>query len=259
MMKRLTLVLLVLLLALGGLLTGCSSSKGELVMGLDNAFPPMGFLDENNEIVGFDVDVAKEVAKRLDMTLKLQPIDWGQKESELLADQIDCLWNGYTITEDRKKQVIFTEPYMQNRQVIVVKKDSEINTLADLAGKSLVLQAESSAVDALEAAADLKASLKEVVELDDNVTAFMDLESGATDAMLIDKIVADYYITINSADFRILEESLAEEDYGVGFRPDDVKLRDQVQEQLAAMAADGTLAEISIIWFGSDITTISAD
>ena len=266
-MKRLGLLLMTLLLILP-VLAGCSEDsssdtaladikeKGELVMGLDDAFPPMGFRDDNNELVGFDIDVAMEVASRMGVTLKLQPIDWSQKESELTSGQIDMIWNGYTITDERAEKVNFTDAYMRNRQVVVVKTDSDIQSLDDLAGKKLVLQAESSAVQALDDAADLKASLAEVIELKDNVMAFLDLESGATDALLIDEIVADYYITINSAGFRVLDESLAEEEYGIGFRKEDESLRNEVQKILEEMAADGKLAEISGEWFGHDLTTI---
>ena len=266
-MKKLGLMFLALLLILP-VLAGCSEksnedtaladikSKGELVMGLDDAFPPMGFRDESNELVGFDIDVAMEVARRMDVDLKLQPIDWSQKESELASGQIDMIWNGYTITAERAEKVNFTDAYMKNRQVIVVKTDSDIQALDDLAGKKLVLQAESSAVQALDAASDLKASLAEVIELKDNVMAFLDLESGATDALLIDEIVADYYITINSAAFRVLDESLAEEEYGIGFRKDEASLRNEVQRILKEMADDGKLAEISNEWFGHDLTTI---
>jgi len=260
------LLMVALLLSLG--LAGCQDSqsdnswkkvqdKGELVLGLDDAFPPMGFRDDSNNIVGFDIDVATEVCKRLDITLKLQPIDWSQKINELNTGLVDCLWNGFTITEERQNETNLTTAYMKNRQVIVVLADAPYQTLADLAGKKLVLQAESSAADALASATAFKDSLAEVVELDDNVAALMDLEAKATDAILIDEIVANYYIQKKGAGFRVLNESLADEEYGVGFRKADQALRDKVQETLEAMAKDGKLAEISTTWFGKDVTTIS--
>lgn len=231
-------------------------AAGTLILGLDSAFPPMGFVNENNEIVGFDIDLAKEVTKRMGVELKLQPIDWSSNILELNSGNIDCIWNGFTISEDRKAEVNFTDPYMQNRQVVIVRGDSDIKTLADLKGKTLCLQAGSSAADALAANADLKASLKEVVELSDNVTAFMELEGKTSDAILMDEIVAAYYITQNKKDYRILDESLADEQYGVGFRLGDQTLRDEVNSQLKAMSADGTLAKISNTWFGKDVTVI---
>ena len=231
-------------------------TAGTFILGLDSAFPPMGFVDENNEIVGFDIDLAREVCKRMGVELKLQPIDWSSNVLELNSGNIDCIWNGFSISEERKAEVNFSDAYMQNRQVVIVRNDSNINTLADMAGKTLCLQAGSSAADALSANADFKASLKEVVELTDNVTAFMELEGKTSDAILMDEIVAAYYITQNNKDYKILDESLADEQYGVGFRLGDNALRDEVNNQLKAMAADGTLAEISNTWFGKDVTVI---
>lgn len=230
--------------------------KKVFVLGLDDAFPPMGFRNDKNEIVGFDIDLAKEATKRMGVTLKLQPIDWTQKFNELNSGLIDCIWNGYSINDERKAATNITDPYMKNRQVVVVRGDSTARKLSDLAGKKLGVQAASSATDALDAAKEFKASLKQVVEFKDNVTGFLDLESKATDALLIDEIVASYYITTNKKDFRILDESLAAEEFAVGFRKADQALRDEVQKQLKAMAADGTMAKISIAWFGRDITTI---
>ncbi len=269
MKKHSLLALISLMLGLTLLTSGCAarSTGGDqslqkvltaktLVLGLDDAFPPMGFRDENNEIVGFDIDLAREVTRRMGVELKLQPIDWSQKFNELNAGTIDCLWNGYTITEERTKETNITEPYMKNRQVVVVLQDSPIKTLADLKGRKLALQAESSAADALESRPDFKASLGEVIELKDNVTALLDLKASGSDALLVDEIVAGYYIAREGKQYRILDESLAEEEYGVGFRKGDQALRDEVQRQLEAMAKDGTLARISTDWFGKDITTI---
>ena len=231
-------------------------SAGTLILGLDSAFPPMGFMNDKNEIVGFDIDLAREVTKRMGVELKLQPIDWDSNVLELNSGNIDCIWNGFTISDERKAEVNFTDAYMQNRQVVIVRGDSGITTLADLAGKTLCLQAGSSAADALASHADFKASLKNVVELSDNVTAFMELEGKTSDAILMDEIVAAYYITQNNKDYKILDESLADEQYGVGFRLGDQSLRDEVNNQLKAMAADGTLAEISDTWFGKNVTVI---
>lgn len=231
-------------------------SAGTMVLGLDDAFPPMGFRDEKNEIVGFDIDVAKEVCKRLGIELKLQPIDWDSKSLELNSGKIDCIWNGLTITEERSKEVNFTDPYMQNRQVVIVRGDSAIKTLADLEGKVVALQAASSAADALSANPEVKDSLGEIVELSDNVTAFLDLETQISDAVLMDEVVAAYYIAKNNKDFVILDEALAEETYGVGFRKGDQALRDKVNNELKAMSEDGTLTKISETWFGRDVTVI---
>ncbi|HBT19873.1 MAG TPA: amino acid ABC transporter substrate-binding protein [Peptococcaceae bacterium] len=269
-MKRKELLIIFAAAVLSLLLYGCGGGdqaaqddswkkvqeKGELVMGLDENFPPMGFRDEDGEIVGFDVDLAKEVCSRLGIELKLQPIDWDVKEQELNTGKIDCIWNGFTITEDRKKNILFTEPYMKNRQVVVVMADSNYEKLSDLEGKKLGLQAGSSAADALEKAADFKAKLGEIAEFNDNLTALMDLEKGGVDAVLMDEIVARYYMQAKNKNYRVLDEALASEEYGVGFRKNDKELMQKVQETLKAMAEDGTMAEISKKWFGKDITTI---
>lgn len=230
--------------------------KKTLVLGLDDAFPPMGFRNENNEIVGFDIDVAREVCKRLSVELVPQPIDWNAKEQELNTGKIDCIWNGFTITPARQEQLDFTEPYVGNAQVLVVRADVPIAKLSELAGKQVGLQAGSSAADALEAAVEFKATLAKVVEFKDNLTALMDLDARGVDAVVMDLLVANDNIARSGKAYRILEERLAPEEYGVGFRKGDRTLRDAVQAQLSAMAKDGSLAEIATRWFGADITTV---
>jgi polar amino acid transport system substrate-binding protein len=227
-----------------------------LVLGLDDSFPPMGFRDENNEIVGYDVDLAKEVARRLGVTLRLQPIDWNAKEQELATGEIDCIWNGFTITEERKQALTFTRPYLKNAQVIVVKGASPVNRLADLAGKTAGTQAGSSSVDAIEDAPEFKASLREIIEYKDFLTALMDLDVGGVDAIVIDLVVANDNINRSGKDFRILDETLGEEEFGIGFRKGDLALADKVWETLEAMAADGTVAQIATKWLGADISII---
>lgn len=230
--------------------------KKVFVLGLDDSFPPMGFRNENNEIVGYDIDLAKEVAKRMGVELVLQPIDWNAKEQELNTGKIDCIWNGFTITPERELAMTFTKPYLKNAQVVVVKSDSAYKTLADLAGKTVGLQAGSSAADALAAAVDFKASLKKAVEFKDNLTALMDLEINGVDAVVMDLMVANDNIIRSGKAYTILAESLAPENYGVGFRKNDIALMAKVQDILAAMAADGTIATISTKWFKADISIV---
>lgn len=231
-------------------------AKGKLVLGLDDAFPPMGFRNEDNQIVGYDIDLANEVARRLGVKLVPQPIDWNAKEQELNTGKIDCIWNGFTITDERAKAMAFTKPYLKNAQVVVVKKGAPYTTLASLAGKKVGLQAGSSAAGALDAAKDFKASLAEVVEFKDNLTALMDLETRGVDAVVMDLILAQDNIKRSGKPFVILSESLAPEVFGVGFRKGDLALRDAVQAQLEAMAKDGTVAKITTKWFGSDISVV---
>ena len=256
MKKILSLVLVVLMAA--ALFAGCAPKaveKTPFTLGLDDAFPPMGFRDDAGNLVGFDIDLATEVCNRLGYELKLQPINWTLKQQELDAGNVDCLWNGYTITEERLADNSITAPYLCNRQIIVVRADSDIATLEDMAGKKLALQSGSSANDALDGAPDFKASLGEVLLYDDNNKALMDLVSGGCEAVLMDEVVADYYVTAEK-NCKVSDISLADEEYGIGFRKADTELRDAVEKTLKEMAADGKLAEISTKWFGKDVTII---
>jgi polar amino acid transport system substrate-binding protein len=230
--------------------------KGKLVLGLDDSFPPMGFRNDDNQIVGYDIDLAREVARRLGVELVPQPIDWNAKEQELNTGKIDCIWNGFTITEERQAAMAFTKPYLRNAQVVVVKKGAPYTTLASLKGKKVGLQAGSSAADALAGAKDFRASLKQVVEFKDNLTALMDLEARGVDAVVMDLIVADDNIKRSKKPYAVLKESLAPEVFGVGFRKGDLALRDAVQAALLAMAKDGTVAKVTTRWFGQDISVV---
>ena len=230
--------------------------KGTFVLGLDDSFPPMGFRDENGEIVGFDIDVAREVAARLGVELVPQPIDWNAKEQELATGNIDCIWNGFTVTPEREAVMSFSEPYVKNAQVVVVRSDSPVNTLSDLADGAVGVQAGSSAQIAIDDTEGFRESLDEVVEFKENLTALMDLEIGGVDAVVMDLLVANDNINRSGKDFRILDETLTEEEYAIGFRKNDIALRDAVNTQLEAMAADGSLADIAVKWFGADITIV---
>lgn len=237
--------------------TGNNQATGEdtFVVGFDQNFPPMGFVGDDGQYTGFDLELAAEAAKRLNKKLVLQPIDWAAKDMELESGNIDCVWNGFTIN-GREDSYTWTEPYMDNEQVFVVRADSGISTLADLAGKVVCVQLDSSAEAALKDKPELVATFKELVTADNYNTALMDLESGAVDAVAMDEIVANYQIEKRGANFIVLEESIASEEYGVGFKLGNTELRDQVQAVLEEMAADGTMARISEKWFGKDITTL---
>ena len=268
-MKKLLLTVLLCCLVVGTIFAGGKKepavdnsleelkARGEFVLGLDDSFPPLGFREEKtNDIVGYDIDLATEVCKRLGVTLRCQPIDWNAKEQELNTGNIDCIWNGFTMTPEREEALSFTKPYLENAQVVIVRGDSQVKTLADLAGKTIGLQGGSSAADAVAANPEFQASLKEIIEVKDNLTALMDLEIGGVDAVVMDMVVGNYSIKTSGKDFVVLDESLSAEKYGVGFRKGDVKLRDEVQKILEEMAADGTVAEISTKWFDKDISVI---
>ena len=232
-----------------------TTDGGTLIVGFDQDFPPMGFMGDDGEYTGFDLELAQEVAKRLGLEYKAQPIAWDSKDMELESGNIDCIWNGFTMT-GREDDYTWTEPYMANQQVFVVANDSDINSQADLAGKIVEVQADSSAEAALKEAPELTATFKELLTTADYNTAFMDLEQGAVDAIAMDVIVAGYQIQQRNADFKILDDSLSEEEYGVGFKKGNTELRDKVQSTLEEMAEDGTLQEVSEKWFSKDVTTV---
>ena len=232
-----------------------TTDGGTLIVGFDQDFPPMGFVGDDGEYTGFDLELAQEVAKRLGLEYKAQPIAWDSKDMELESGNIDCIWNGFTMT-GREDDYTWTEPYMANQQVFVVANDSDINSQADLAGKTVEVQADSSAEAALKEAPELTATFKELLTTADYNTAFMDLEQGAVDAIAMDVIVAGYQIQQRNADFKILDDSLSEEEYGVGFKKGNTELRDKVQSTLEEMAEDGTLQEVSEKWFSKDVTTV---
>ncbi len=167
--------------------------KGQLVLGLDASFPPMGFTDENNEIVGFDIDLAEEVCKRLGVTLVKQPINWDAKEMELDGGKIDCIWNGMTITDERVEAMFIPKAYVANAQIVIVPKGSDVTTVAGMEGKKVGLQKGSSALEALQGNAVYE-KVGEVIEYEDNVTCYLDLKAGRVDAMVVDEIVGRYLI-----------------------------------------------------------------
>jgi polar amino acid transport system substrate-binding protein len=254
MKKRIaTMILIVTAVLL--IFTGCSNSaskeEDKLVIGIDDKFAPMGFRDEDNNIVGFDIDYAKAAAEKLGTEVTFQPIDWKTKEAELSSGRIDLIWNGYTITDERKEKVLFTKPYLKNAQVIVTLSDSKVTKLADLEGKVVGLQSLSSASDALNAS-PVKEKVKTVTEFADNVQALTDLKSGRLDAVVIDEIVINYYMTKEAETFKVLEESLAPEEYGIGVKKGNEELLEKLQKALDEMNEDGTAAEISNNWFGED-------
>ena len=226
------------------------------VMGLDDAFAPMGFRDDDGNIVGFDIDLATEVCKRLGYELVLQPIDWDSKEMELNNGNIDCIWNGFSITDERLESMTMSVPYIANAQVIIVKKDSGIAAKEDLAGKEIGVQKGSSAKDAVEGD-DLAGVISQMSEYPTNVDAFNDLMAGRVSAVVADVIIAKYYLATDAyADLEIIGDALAPEDYGIGFKKGNTELKDAVEGALREMVADGTAAEISAKWFGEDIMAI---
>ncbi|MDD4321842.1 MAG: amino acid ABC transporter substrate-binding protein [Acidaminococcaceae bacterium] len=257
------MVFMLTLMVTAGLIAGCggdkknatkSDSGKKIVVGLDDNFPPMGFKNEKNEIVGFDVDMAKEAAKRLGRPVEFKPIDWSSKEAELKSGRIDCIWNGLNITEERKKNMLFSKPYMECKQLLFVVKGSPIKGQADLKGKIVGMQSASTAEQNLENDKAFAATLKEVKKYPDCIAAMMDLEAGRLDAIITDEIVGRYYMSKKPGKFVCLPTPIGPiGDFGIGFRKDDTQLQGEVQKVLDEMKKDGTAGKISTKWFGSDI------
>ena len=255
-LKKVKLAVLLILTAI--LAVGCAAQSSqpeteELIMGLDDTFAPMGFRDEKGELVGFDVDLANEVAERIGVTIKFQPIDWSMKETELNAGNIDLIWNGYTITAERQEKVAFTKPYLENSQIIVTLADSDINTKVDLAGKNVAVQAESSALDAINSEPEVAESFGELVEFSTNNEAFSDLESGRTDALVVDEVNARYFMKqVGEEKYKVLDEDFGDEEYGIGLRKEDTELLKKINDAMDEMKKDGTYDVIYAKWFSEN-------
>ena len=250
-MKKIVTLLLTVAMA-ATLLVGCGNDDKTFTVGFDAEFPPYGYQDHNGEYVGFDLDLAAEVCKRNDWTLEKQPINWDSKDMELDAGTIDCIWNGFTMT-GRESEYTWTCAYIDNSQVFVVKADSGITTQADLAGKDVGVQADSSALAALEdeeegGAAELAKTFASLTQYGDYNTGFMELETGVIDALAMDIGVAQYQISSRGDEYVMLEEKLATEQYAVGFKLGNTELRDKVEKTLLEMAEDGTVLKIAEEW-----------
>jgi polar amino acid transport system substrate-binding protein len=269
-MKKAWLLVVILMLALGLMLTGCAPTeeepavtddswdqiveKGYFVVGLDDAFPPMGFRDENNEIVGFDIDLAKAAAEYLGVEVQFVPVDWSTVELSLTSGDIDCIWNGMSVTEDRLLVIDVSTPYVASTQIVVTLADSGIATKADLAGKKVGTQMASSSIDALAADAATRDSFSELKQYSTFTEAMMDLQNGRVDAVVIDSIAfyGDFNVKAPGT-YAVLEENFGEEQMAIGVRKEDDAFTDKLNEALAYLQDSGTGAEISNTWFGEDI------
>lgn len=258
MNKRLALSLLTALCALSFSLVSCKKQeqsiddKKTFTVGFDAEFPPYGFKDEKSgDYIGFDLDLAAEVAKRNNWSLVKKPINWDAKDMEMNSGAIDCIWNGFTIT-GREKEYEWTEPYVDNSQVVLVRKDSSIKTLADLAGKTVAAQTDTPVLKALQPKGDKEAlgkSFKKLVVSATYNNAVMELESGAVDAVALDIGVAKRKMKDSPDKFAMLPDAIMSEQYGIGFKLGNKALRDKVQATFKEMVKDGTAAKISEKWF----------
>ena len=269
--KRLVTAILMMALLLGPIVsmqTPARAADGEddntFIVGFDAEFPPYGYKDDNGEYVGFDLDLAQEVCDRNGWTLKKQPIEWNSKDMELNSGSISCIWNGFTMN-GREDDYTWTKPYVDNSQVVVVRKDSGITQLNDLSGKVVAVQADSSALaaltgeDASEGNKALCETFKDLQQVGDYNSAFMNLESGAVNAICMDIGVANYEIESRGDKFMMLEDRLSSEEYGIGFKKGNTELRDKVQATLLDMLADGTFDEIAEKWGLEESICLTAD
>ena len=267
MIKKSGLILtLVLLLTLSIFAAGCGSGdtkdtslsdiqkKGELILGCDDKFPPMGFRDPDGNLVGFDLELAEAVCEKLEVKLNATPIDWSSKEMELESGKIDVIWNGYSISADRNKKVEFTKPYLQNEQTIVVRADSDIQTKEDLAGKILGTQLESAAESVVNEDTQFRESLSDLRGFADFQNAMLDLEtSNRLDGVAGDIVLIKYIMQQQPGKFRILENSLSDEYFGIGCPKGAVSLREAIDNALDELNEDGTIEAISNKWFNENI------
>ena len=257
-MKKLLFILLAILLV------GCQAKviedvdnslnniieKGKMIVGFTE-YPPMGF-KENGEVTGFDIDIAKAVGEKLGVEIEFVYIDWDAKVLELEAGNIDMIWNGLTITEDRKKEILFSKPYFNNRIVVLTLKDSPINSISDLSDKNVGVELQSSGQSALEAS-EVFGSINEMIKYTTITEAVLDLKAGGIDAIVADEIFARYAVSKEADAYKIPEDVFNSENYGIGFRLEDVALRDKIDEIIDGLAEDGTALEISLKWFGEDL------
>ncbi len=227
--------------------------RGYFIVGLDDTFAPMGFRDTEGNLIGFDVDLAKEVSTRLGIEVRFQPIDWDAKVLELNSGAIDMIWNGLTITDSRLEEMSFSQAYLANTQMIIVRGDSTVSTIDDLIGLSVGVQTSSAAQESIEAN-DVYSKLGELLQYDSYNQALLELQNGVIDAVVIDEIMGRYIISqADEGVYQVASENFGEEEYGVGFRLESTDIRDAINQVLLEMINDGTASEISATWFGEDI------
>ena len=231
-----------------------------ITVGFDNTFVPMGFEEKNGDYAGFDIELAKYVSKKLGITVHFQPIDWDMKETELQNGTIDAIWNGYSATDERREKVAFTIPYMQNTQILVVKKTSGIHSVEDMTGKVLGAQNGSSGMlDFEEHPEVLKNRVKgEDADQYQSVNeAIIDLKNDRIDALLIDRVYADYYLTTEGIadEYDTIPSGFESESFAVGVRPADKKLLEALNQAFKELYQEGIFQQISQKWFGEDVAT----
>lgn len=253
----------ILAAAAAGLIAGCGGSDkktaaeakpDKIVAGIDDTFAPMGFRDENGEIVGFDIDMGKAVSKEIGIPIEFKPIDWASKESEIASGRINAIWNGLTVTEERKKVLDYTDPYLNNKQVFVVLADSDITDAKQLAGRKVCAQEGSTSQSAMDKQPEVRDSFSVWKLYPDFTSCFMDLESGRADAVLGDSVLINYYMQKKPGQFRVLPGVVANEVYAVGVKKGNTELVKLLNEGFKKVEASGEATKISEKWFGTDLS-----
>lgn len=269
LIKKLSLLLPLLLASI--LLSSCARNSQEIkndqwqnyqaqkkiIIGFDNTFVPMGFKNQAGEHIGFDIDLANAVFAEYDIQVDWQPINWSMKETELYNGTIDLIWNGYSVTDERKEKVLFSDVYMETEEVLIVKKDAGINSLEDMTDKILGAQAGSSGYDAFIANPDLlkkRVKNQEAIQYSTFTQAFIDLETRRIDALLVDKIYANYYLAQkNETDnYHILSADLESGDFAVGARKADKILVKKINAAFKELYKKGEYQKITKKWFGEE-------
>ena len=246
-MKKKVFALVLTVVMAAGVLTGCGSKGGDktFTVGFDAEYPPYGYMDDNGDYTGFDLELAEKVCEMEGWTLEKKPIAWDSKDMELESGAIDCIWNGFTV-DGREDDYTWSQPYVDNTQVIVVAEKSGINSLADLAGKNVGVQAASAALTLLqEDQADLAGTFGNLQEFADYNSAFVELQAGSVDAVAMDVGVANYQIANRGEGYTILSEVLNTEKYAVGFKKGNTDLCKIVDEDLTKLAKDGTIEKLA--------------
>ena len=230
--------------------------KNELVVGLDATFAPMGFTDENGEIVGFDIDLANEVSKILNIPVRFQPISWDAKEMELSSKRIDCIWNGMSQTPERQEQMALTKPYLNNRIVIMGKDADKIATIEDLVGLNIGTQAKSSSLDALMAHEIYESVKDNVIEMVSYDEVILDMKTGRVDVMIVDEVLGEYKnLQLEEADkMTVSEASFGDDLYVIGCRKGETDVVEKIEGAIKTLMDNGTALALSEKWFaGQDL------
>lgn len=259
--KLLVLIMAMVMIFTMFAMTGCNNSKDDggeaetLVIGLDDAFAPMGFRDEEGNLVGFDIDLANAVCEELGMKAEFKPIDWNAKEAELSGGTVDCLWNGMSVTPDRIENMALTYKYLNNKIVIMTLADSDLDVTSaeQLADLKIGTQAGSAALEMLQANEAYDSFKDNISEYPKYDTAIMDLKAGRVDVIVVDQVLGEYTNNNLGGEMKECTYALGDDFYTIGCAADNTELRDKINDALKTLIDNGKAAEISEKWFGKDI------